>query len=112
MPEPRIINLDSDEETGHLKILSGPPESVTMRSGWVVLQPTSSVGLHSTENYEELIIILEGQATIMVKDRTSVVVESGNAFYCPPDTEHDVFNSGIEPLRYIYIVAEARKQTP
>ena len=109
MPEPRIINLDSNEETKHLKILSGPPESVTMRSGMVVLPPESSVGLHSTENYEELIIILEGQATISVKGRTPVKVESGNAFYCPPDTEHDVFNSGTEPLRYIYIVAEVRK---
>jgi len=109
MPEPRTINLESDEETEHLRILSGPPETITMRSGMVVLQPASSVGMHSTENYEELIIILEGQATILVKARTPVVVESGNAFYCPPDTEHDVFNSGTEPLRYIYIVAETRK---
>jgi mannose-6-phosphate isomerase-like protein (cupin superfamily) len=109
MPEPRIINIEPDKESEHLVVLSGPPQTVSMRSGVVTLEPEGSVGLHSTENYEELIIILEGQATILVKGRTPVMAESGNAFYCPPDTEHDVFNSGTEPLRYIYIVAETRK---
>jgi oxalate decarboxylase/phosphoglucose isomerase-like protein (cupin superfamily) len=27
--------------------------------------------------------------------------------YCPPDTEHDVRNTGDKPLRYLYVVARA-----
>jgi len=109
MLEPRVINLEPDEDVDHLVVLSGPPETGSMRSGVVTLRAGTSVGLHSTKNYEELIIILQGQATVQVKDRTTVTIEAGQAFYCPPETEHDVFNSGDEPLQYIYIVAEVRK---
>jgi mannose-6-phosphate isomerase-like protein (cupin superfamily) len=111
IPEPRIINTDQDEETGYIQILSGPPESITMRSGLVVLQPGSSVGVHNTENFEELIVILEGQATIQVTGREMVIVEEDNAFYCPPNTEHNVLNAGTEPLRYLYVVAEVKPRT-
>jgi len=59
-PEPRVINVDQGEKA-YCRLLGGPPESVTMRSGKVVLAPGESVGKHNTECYEELVIILEGE---------------------------------------------------
>jgi mannose-6-phosphate isomerase-like protein (cupin superfamily) len=29
------------------------------------------------------------------------------ALYCPPSTEHDVFNTGTTTLRYVYVVSRA-----
>lgn len=42
---------------GYQELLSGPTDSVHMRSGLVVLAPGKSVGKHSTEDHEEIVIV-------------------------------------------------------
>ena len=77
-----------------------------MRSGLVVLSPGSSVGVHSTEDFEELVIVLEGQGKMQMVEGDSLAIRVGVAVYCPPQTEHDVVNTGTGPLRYVYVVAK------
>lgn len=103
---PKIISLEL-EGKDYLRVL-GPPESVSLRSGLVLLQPQKSVGRHSTESYEEMIIVLEGKGQMVMADGNRIPFQAGQALYCPPETEHDVFNTGSEPLRYIYVVAKAK----
>jgi mannose-6-phosphate isomerase-like protein (cupin superfamily) len=105
--KPRIIQF-AGKEISHLPIISGPPESVSMRSGLMLLTSGKSVGKHSTENFEELIIILEGMGQVQITGQMPLEVKSGVAVYIPPETEHNVVNTGNAPLRYIYIVAEAK----
>jgi quercetin dioxygenase-like cupin family protein len=107
-PIPKVIQLDPKGKD-YLRILAGPPETSTMRSGLITLAPGKSVGKHSTENFEELVIILEGQAEMRITDGEVLRLAKGFAAYCPSDTEHDVLNIGSDALRYIYIVAEARR---
>jgi quercetin dioxygenase-like cupin family protein len=104
---PRVIHLDTAGED-YLPILAGPPESVSMRSGLVVLSPGSSVGVHSTEDFEELVIGLEGQGEMQITGQDSLAIGVGVAVYCPPETEHNVVNTGADPLRYVYVVAKAK----
>jgi len=106
-PQPKVISLRSQGE-GYLRLLGGPPETSTMRSGLVTLAPGKSVGRHNTEKYEEVLIILEGSAAVSVSAGGSIQVPEGYGFYCPPHTEHDVKNIGGGLLRYVYIVAEAK----
>lgn len=94
--------------TGVLPLLSGPPETVTMKSGYVVLEPGRSVGRHSTEHHEEMLVVLEGQGEMLFHDGSKLKIEGGRALYCPPETEHDVVNTGTGDLRYVYVVADAR----
>jgi quercetin dioxygenase-like cupin family protein len=105
-PVPKMIQLDPKGQD-YLRILAGPPETFTLRSGLVVLAPQKSVGKHNTGNYEELVIILDGQAEMQIIGGESMRLTKGFAAYCPPHTEHDVLNIGQDTLRYIYIVAEA-----
>ncbi len=107
-PVPKLIQLDPKGQD-YLRILGGPPETFTMRSGLVILAPQKSVGKHNTENYEELVIILDGQADMQIIGGDNIQLTKGFAAYCPPHTEHDVLNIGNVTLRYIYIVAEATK---
>ena len=107
-PKPRVICFD-DKEVDHLPILNGPPESVSMRSGLVLLTSGKSVGKHSTENFEELIVVLEGRGQVKINGKKPFEIKSGVAVYCPPETEHNVVNTGNVPLRYLYIVAELKK---
>jgi quercetin dioxygenase-like cupin family protein len=106
-PVPKVIQLNPRGQD-YLRVLAGPPETSTMRSGLVALAPHKSVGKHSTEKYEELVIILEGQAEMKITGGERLRLGKGFAAYCPPHTEHDVLNVGTETLRYIYVVAEAK----
>jgi len=102
---PKVIHLDS-AGSDYVRILGGPPETVSMRSGLVVLSPGSSVGLHNTENFEEIVVVLEGEGKMLVTGQNSVPIGAGVAVYCPPETEHDVVNTGSDSLRYVYVVAK------
>jgi len=104
--EPKVINSDTGEKAYH-RLLGGPPESVSIRSGKVVLQPGEAVGKHSTESYEELLIILEGEGLFLLDDGQHLEINANSVLYCPSKTHHDVKNTGLTPLRYIYVVAKA-----
>jgi putative monooxygenase len=105
-PHALVITLDSAGKT-ELPILAGPPETVTMRSGLIALTAGESVGKHSTGHREEVLIVLEGRGKMTFADGTSLPVEAGHAVYCPPETEHNVTNTGSALLRYVYVVASA-----
>jgi mannose-6-phosphate isomerase-like protein (cupin superfamily) len=108
-PRPKVVELDSRGKD-YLQVLGGPPESVTMRSGLVVLAPNKSVGKHSTGQYEELLVVLEGQGEMSFKDGSKLPVRANHALYCPPETEHNVTNTGRSVLRYVYIVASTSNE--
>ena len=105
-PKPKRFALDMSA-TEYVRLLGGPPESVTMRSGLVVLQPSQSVGRHSTGSFEEIIVILEGEGEMTFSDGLVMRLEANMVGYCPPETEHDVHNCGDRAMRYLYIVARA-----
>lgn len=105
-PRPKVIPLQSSG-TDVSPILSGPPESVTMKSGLVVLPHGKSVGKHSTEQNEELLIVFEGQGEIVFDDGSKLPVRANSALYCPPHRGHNVTNTGTGVLRYVYVVAKA-----
>ena len=104
-PQPRLISLGGGTSS-YLPVLEGPPGSVTLRSGVVTLAPGSSVGMHSTEGFEELIIVLEGQGELQIDGHDPLPIEPGVAAYCPPQSDHDVVNTGSGTLRYIFVVTK------
>lgn len=116
-PIPRRIALDLAATT-YTRILGGPPDTVTMRSGLVVLAPGESVGRHNTECYEEVLVVLAGSGELRFPNAgqagapslPAVELRADVVAYCPPQTEHDVINTGSEPLRYLFIVARAVSQ--
>ena len=106
-PEPKVIMLDTEGKE-YVRLLGGPPDSIIMRSGAVTLQPGKTVGKHNTESYEEHVIMLEGEGSMILSENKQLEMRVGTVLYCPPDTEHDVKNTGSAPLRYIYVVAKTR----
>jgi len=107
-PRAKVVKLDSAAGKHDTLLLSGPPETVTMRSGLVILEPGQTVGKHSTGTHEEMLVILEGQGTMLFKDGAKLEVDTNHILYCPPDTEHDMMNTGTGALRYVYVVASAK----
>jgi mannose-6-phosphate isomerase-like protein (cupin superfamily) len=78
-----------------------------MRSGLIQLTPGEDVGLHSTKQDEEMLIILEGQGQVEIEGRVKLKISGGQVAYVPPMTKHNVRNRGTAPLKYIFIVAGA-----
>jgi len=106
-PVAKVIPLAASGEN-YVSVLGGPPESVNMRSGLVLLSPGKSVGKHSTGQNEELLIFLEGAGEMTFKNGSKLPVKGNSALYCPPETEHNVTNTGSGLLRYVYVVSKAR----
>jgi mannose-6-phosphate isomerase-like protein (cupin superfamily) len=109
LPSPRgkVVQINPLAEES-MPLLGGPPETVTMRSGSIVLLPSKNVGKHTTGNNEEVLVVFSGSGEMRLADGTILNLKPYVILYCPPDMEHDVFNTGNEPLRYVYLVARAR----
>jgi quercetin dioxygenase-like cupin family protein len=106
-PQPRVVELGADV-SDYQKVLSGPPQTVSMESGLVILAPSKSVGKHSTKSYEEAVIVFAGTGEMRITGGQTLKLKPNVVAYCPPLTEHDVVNTGQEPLRYLYVVAKPK----
>jgi mannose-6-phosphate isomerase-like protein (cupin superfamily) len=101
------FTLDLNSQPDYQRILEGKPQTHGMRSGRVHLEPGKACGQHSTKNHEELLVFLAGQGELLIGDRDRLAVGAGKVAYIPPETLHDVKNTGTGALAYIYCVAPA-----
>lgn len=74
-----------------------------LKAGLVALRPGESIGLHSTEEKREIIIILEGKAKIYYGKRNVFPLKEQAFIFLPPHTPHNVENIGKGLLKYVYI---------
>lgn len=106
-PHAKVVVLDPSVKD-YRSVLSGPPESINMKAGYVVLAPGKSVGKHTTGHHEELLVVLEGEGEMLFADGSKLPVKANSAVYCPPRTQHDITNTRQRTLRYVYVVSEAQ----
>ncbi len=100
----QIIELKNNSE--YQPLLAGKPNTCGMRAGRVYLKPGEDCGRHSTEAHEETLVFLSGKGTSLIGEHHSPFeVGQGKICYIPPHTIHNIKNTGIEPLVYIYCVA-------
>jgi len=81
-----------------------PPEAAAISSACIRLEPGSRVGEHLTAGKEELLLVLEGEATVFLGG-TATRIPAGHVAYVPPETRHDVANRGAAQLLYVYVTA-------
>ena len=103
-----VIDLNQDPE--NQRLLAGEPGTCGMRSGKVYLAPGKACGQHSTKNREELLVLLSGSGEVLIGENECFQVGQGKVCYIPPQTPHDVRNTGDQPLIYVYCVAPVAEQ--
>jgi len=109
LSDKKVCVIDLKSEPGRQVLLEGEPQTFGMRSGRVYLQPGESIGQHNTKGNEELLVFLSGKGVALIGEEESVFeVGQGKVCYIPPNTIHNIKNSGAAPLIYIYCVAPAR----
>ena len=99
----RMIDLRNDVE--YQSLLDGRPETSGLRAGRVYLQAGESCGQHNTERNEEVLVFLSGRGLAVIGNNCCYEVGEGKVSYIPPDTVHDIKNTGNQPLIYVYCVA-------
>jgi mannose-6-phosphate isomerase-like protein (cupin superfamily) len=101
----KVMVIDLSEARENQKLLDGRPQTFGMRSGRVYLQPGQACGRHSTKDREELLVFLSGRGELLIAEQERFDVAEGKVSYIPPQTLHDVRNTGDGPLVYVYCVA-------
>lgn len=79
-------------------------DSHQLHSGYVVLEPGKEVGEHTTEDGEELIVMVEGEADVMSGGHTETV-DAPCVVLVPAHTIHNVKNRSKTLLKYVYVVS-------
>ncbi|MFH1594498.1 MAG: cupin domain-containing protein [Candidatus Omnitrophota bacterium] len=103
--KPISVKLEGDKR--YQRLLGGIPDTLGMKSGHVTLKPGESVGVHTTGEKEEAIIVLKGKGEIYCSGIGPVIAQENTLVYIPPDTEHNVKNVSSGILRYVYVVSPA-----
>jgi quercetin dioxygenase-like cupin family protein len=107
MAAPGAFIVSLNDKAEYQRLLEGKPQTLGMRAGRVHLAPGQACGQHSTKNHEELLVFLAGQGELLLGGGARHEVGTGKVAYIPPETLHDVSNTGLEPLVYVYCVAPA-----
>lgn len=105
----KVIVMDLSDKAEYQPLLRGEPQTHGMRSGRVYLQPGQSCGEHSTGAHEEQLVFLSGKGTALIgKEQAAYEIGEGKIIYIPPNTIHDMKNTGTKPLIYIYCVVPVK----
>ncbi len=107
---PKSIKLDAKEKYTRL-FSTKNGNALSLRSGHVLLKENGSIGEHNTGDSEEILIVLEGNGVLRIKGRGDIKMERNTALYVPPNTIHDVKNTGREILKYVYVTCHTETST-
>jgi mannose-6-phosphate isomerase-like protein (cupin superfamily) len=107
----KALVMDLNDKCEYQRLFGGQPQTCGMRSGRVYLAPGEDCGQHSTQAREELLVFLSGRGMAVVGENESFQIGQGKVAYIPPHTNHNIKNTGEEPLIYIYCVAPVSAQS-
>jgi len=85
------------------RLLGKPGIDRDLRSGVVILKPSEAVGEHETTGKEEVIIVLKGKVTVYYGKGGQILAQQGSFVYIPPNTLHNLKNTGKGILQYVYV---------
>ncbi len=106
MDTKKAFVIELNDEKGYQRLIPGAPTTHGMKSGRVYLEPGADCGVHSTEDKEEQLVFLSGTGTAIIGEE-DIPVGVGKVCYIPPQTQHNILNTGTEPLVYIFCVTPA-----
>jgi quercetin dioxygenase-like cupin family protein len=103
--KPLVFDLEENSMNQRNSILTAE-NAKKLKSGLIFLKTGEDVGEHNTRKKEEIIIVMEGKATVEIDGQVFSEVSSGSVAYIPSQTLHNVRNRSDSELRYIYVVSQ------
>ena len=109
MKESKLVKLESTEK--YQRLINKDLGSSGLKSGHVMLRPGENIGEHSTNEREEIIIILKGEGKAVIDSNKIFAIKENHTLYIPMQTIHDIKNSGKENLEYVFVTSKAQTET-
>ena len=103
----KLIKLESKEK--YQRLVSKELGRYGIKAGHVVLKPGETIGEHSTDEKEEIIVVTKGRGEVIIGAENILEVDKNFVLYISPDTNHDIKNIGPESLEYIFITSKVDK---
>jgi mannose-6-phosphate isomerase-like protein (cupin superfamily) len=103
--KPKIVKLESGAK--YQRLFNKDSGTRGMKSGHVALKEGEEIGEHSTNDLEEALVILKGKGQMFINNESAIDFEADAVLYVPPDTIHNVKNTGKGILEYIFITSYA-----
>jgi mannose-6-phosphate isomerase-like protein (cupin superfamily) len=115
-------NAKKDEDKNSFKqLLSHKPDAVVRDSfilldsensgtkrltvGSTIVYPGARTGGHTHPEVEEIYYITKGKGKMLI-DEDEFEIKTGDAFWVKPGAFHTTFNTGLEPLEYVWILSK------
>jgi mannose-6-phosphate isomerase-like protein (cupin superfamily) len=73
--------------------------------GSTIVYPGARTGGHAHVEVEEVYYITKGKGKMIV-DEAEFEVKAGDAFWVNPGAFHITFNTGLEPLEYVWVLSK------
>ncbi len=101
----KLVKLESNDR--YQRLFSKESGTSGIKAGHVTLAPGEKVGEHTTGEREEVLVIINGRGEAVLGEKEKVTIEKNTSLYIPPETGHDIKNTGDEPLEYVFITSQA-----
>jgi mannose-6-phosphate isomerase-like protein (cupin superfamily) len=102
----KIAKLESGSK--YQRLFNKDSGTCGMKSGHVILNAGEEIGEHSTDNSEEALVILKGKGQLVINKEEVLNIEGNTVLYIPPETLHNVKNTGGGTLEYIFLTSNAK----
>ena len=99
----KLVKLESNEM--YQRLLNRDSDTLGIKCGHIILNPGQNVGEHTTGEYEEVIIVLQGNGETRINHKSILQIDCRAVLYIPPETKHDIKNTGDRVLEYIFITS-------
>jgi mannose-6-phosphate isomerase-like protein (cupin superfamily) len=103
----KIIKLETGSR--YQRLFSKDSGTCGIKSGHVTLKEGEEIGEHSTNGLEEVLVILKGKGRLVTGEE-GLDFEDDAVLYVPPETTHNVKNTGKGILEYIFITSHATEK--
>ena len=85
--------------------------SKNLKMGYTIVYPTGKTTGHSHDDMEEVYFVLSGKGKMVIGEET-FPIQAGDAFYVPLGAFHTTYNTGIEPLRILWVTGRVESKPP
>ncbi len=102
----KIIKLEQGSK--YQRLFNKDSGTRGIKSGHVILKEGEEIGEHSTGDLEEALVILKGKGQLAINKKENLDFEDNTVLYVPPQTIHNVKNTGPGILEYIFITSNAK----
>jgi mannose-6-phosphate isomerase-like protein (cupin superfamily) len=85
--------------------------SKNLKAGYTIVYANGKTTGHSHNDHEEVYYVIEGRGKMVVGD-DEFDIKTGDALYVPFGAFHTTYNTGILPLRLLWVTARDETKQP